>query len=470
MYKVVEYPCRTTVGDSLIKYDVMQHPSLRRPDRVLRRDLRAAVPKELPLAAWWDWVRPTSRHWRVAIGLSEISAGLVGSLPLVMGGLVQMITPAAVRRLGSHKRWVVVCAACQSITFAPLVFFALLGSVSGTTLLAVAAVYWGAGLATGPAWNFWIGTIVPRSIRPRFFAFRTRGQQAGVFAGFLLGGMLLQLAAVSNRTLMAYALLFAAAGICRMVSTALLALQSEPVPLPAKMRQVPWRELRKQLAVHHGGRLLVYLIAMQASVQIAGPYFTPYMFEKLNFNYAQFVALISIAFLAKTIALSLLGNVAKRIGAMRLLWLGGIGIVPLSGCWLIAQNLPWLLFVQLVGGIVWAAYELAFFLLFFESIPEEDRTSLLTVYNLLNTVAWVLGALVGGGLLYAADSSGASYLWIFAVSSAARCGCLLLLARVPAYQVLADRIGVRSVAVRPNSASLDLPVLSSLPDQTTSSE
>ena len=153
---------------------------------------------------------------------------------------------------------------------------------------------------------------------------------------------------------------------------------------------------------------------------------------------------------------------------MRLLWLGGIGIVPLSGCWLIAQNLYWLLLVQLVGGIVWAAYELAFFLLFFESIPEEDRTSLLTVYNLLNTVAWVFGALVGGGLLYAANSSGASYLWIFAISSAARLGCLLLLARVPAYQVLADRIGVRSVAVRPNSASLDVPVLSSLPDQTTS--
>ena len=35
---------------------------------------------------------------------------------------------------------------------------------------------------------------------------------------------------------------------------------------------------------------------------------------------------------------------------------------------------------------------LAFFLLFFESIPEDERTSVLTLYNLINTAAWVGGA------------------------------------------------------------------------------
>ncbi len=34
------------------------------------------------------------------------------------------------------------------------------------------------GLATGPAWNTWIGTIVPRSVRARFFSRRSRVSQA----------------------------------------------------------------------------------------------------------------------------------------------------------------------------------------------------------------------------------------------------------------------------------------------------
>ena len=114
----------------------------------------------------------------------------------------------------------------------------------------------------------------------------------------------------------------------------------------------------------------------------------------------------------------------------------------------------------------WAAYELAFFLLFFESIAEEERTSVLTLYNLLNTTAWVAGSLIGGALLFSFDTSFDGYLLVFALSSVGRLAALLLLARVPRIVVDSDEMGVRTVAVRPGDASLDAPVLASLPDQT----
>jgi MFS family permease len=330
----------------------------------------------------------------------------------------------------------------------------------------VAALYWAAGLATGPAWNTWIGTLVPPPVRPRFFAIRTRASQAAVFVGFLLGGLLLQFTSTQGHVLTAFAALFALAGFCRLVSVSMLARQSEPVPIPAEMRTIPWRKIIHHLLAGSGGKLLLYLAAVQGAVQMAGPFFAPFMFEKLKLTYGQFVALISIAFLAKIVALPLWGKAAQGIGAQRLLWIGGVGIVPLSAGWLVSQQFSWLIVLQLVGGVAWAAYELSFFLLFFESIAEEERTSTLTIYNLINTLAWVGGSLLGGAVLLACGASYQGYLLIFGLSSVARCLALVLLGRTAAIEVESAEMGVRTVAVRPNAAALDAPVLPSLPDQT----
>ena len=56
----------------------------------------------------------------LAVGLGELVAGLVASVPLLAGGVLQTVSPWGIRRLGSHKRWVVLCATVQSLTFLPL--------------------------------------------------------------------------------------------------------------------------------------------------------------------------------------------------------------------------------------------------------------------------------------------------------------------------------------------------------------
>ncbi|MEO2033338.1 MAG: MFS transporter [Planctomycetaceae bacterium] len=287
----------------------------------------------------------------------------------------------------------------------------------------------------------------------------------GVFGGFVVGGIVLQYADNDVQRLPAFALLFVMAGCFRLLSAWMIGQQSEPVPLPANMRQIPWRKVFHHLHASSGGRLLLYLVTVQAAAQMAGPFFTPFMLKKLEFTYGELVALFSIAFFSKVVALPIWGRVAKRIGARKLLWIGGIGIVPLSAGWLVSQHFVWLGFLQFVGGVTWAAYELAFFLLFFESIAEEERTSVLTIYNLLNTTAWVAGSLIGGLILLYCDTSVRGYLVVFALSSVGRLAALFLLARIPDLIVDSDEMGVRTVAVRPGAASMDTPVLPSLPDR-----
>ena len=49
-----------------------------------------------------------------------------------------------------------------------------------------------------------------------------------------------------------------------------------------------------------GRRLLVYLVVVQACVQISGPFFAPFMLKQLGFSYFEFVYLLAVAFVARS--------------------------------------------------------------------------------------------------------------------------------------------------------------------------
>ena len=410
----------------------------------------------------------------LTVGLSEVMSGLVVSVPVLLGGALQMISPWAVAVLKSHKRWVLCCSMLQAASFVPLIVAAIAGYIPPWVALVVASLYWAGGLGTGPAWNVWIGTLVPRTIRAHFFAKRTRLQQGAILVGFLAGGFALEAGkqhdlALGDRhdtTLIVFAVLFAIACVCRIASAAFLAAQTEPQPLPPDRRQVPTLEQLRRYRHSPGGRLLLYIIVVQFGVWITGPYFAPYMNRKLQFSYSDYAVLIAFSFVFKILALPLCGRFAKRWGARRLLTLGGIGIVPLAGMWGVSDSYEWLCVTQVIAGVSWAAYELAFFLLFFESIPANERVSVLTLFNLLNSLALAAGAMIGGMILHYAGETPAAYHALFAISSGWRALALIVLWRVPFIDVPADSVSMQLEELSPTGDLLEGPILSSMPDET----
>src|SRR6056297_3377549 len=100
----------------------------------------------------------------LAIGMGDALAGLLGSVPLLAGALLQLVGPRAVQVLGSHKRWVVLTAGIQGMSFVPLVIAAWLGHMPAWLVFVMVSLYWALNLGGGPAWNTWIGTVVPPSV------------------------------------------------------------------------------------------------------------------------------------------------------------------------------------------------------------------------------------------------------------------------------------------------------------------
>ena len=79
-----------------------------------------------------------------------------------------------------------------------------------------------------------------RGVRIRYFARRTRINQWGIVAGFLAGGVALQVAARLSIPLAVFAVLFFLAAASRIVSFGLLTMHREPQP-PRRARPCRWR-------------------------------------------------------------------------------------------------------------------------------------------------------------------------------------------------------------------------------------
>ncbi|HUG71401.1 MAG TPA: hypothetical protein VMM76_26865, partial [Pirellulaceae bacterium] len=86
-------------------------------------------------------------------------------------------------------------------------------------------------------------------------------------------------------------------------------------------------------------------------------------------------------------------------------------------------------------------------------------------YNFTNALALVLGAVLGAGWLAFVGESGASYLQLFGLSSAARLLALVFLLRVPQMEIRAVSLSLRTLALNASDdGSLDRPVLSTIED------
>ncbi|MFM9058000.1 MAG: MFS transporter [Planctomycetaceae bacterium] len=396
-----------------------------------RRDLRVSIADAAAYSLMVGCGETYIPAFALALGLGPVAAGLAAAVPVIAGAVLQLAAPLGPARMGTNRGWVIVCTTVQAASFAPLVWWALRGRAGLAELLVAASVYWGAGMAGAPAWTAWIATLVPARIRTSYFANRNRLGQFGVFVGFVAGGLALESAERHGTPLAGFAAVFVAAAACRLASTALLVACGEPQP-PGRAavavgaaRRVP--ATLRGMASRPSGRLVAFICCFMFGAHFAGPYFTPYMLEELGFSYHAYLLVFGTSFLTKALVLPMLGRLASRTGPLGLLGLATLAIAPLSLLWLPSAAVGWLVVVQVIAGACWAAYELAVAILLLDAIGDEERTAVVTVYNLGLAVATVAGAGCGGLLLRSLGEDRAAYATVFAVSCVLRAAALPLL-------------------------------------------
>lgn len=352
--------------------------------------------------------------YSLSVGMGETFAGLLATLPLVSGAVLQLFTPHGLQKLKTHKNWVVASATMQALTFVPLVYFTLTSAPNFWMLFLVLTLYWASGFAAGPAWNYWMGRLVQVEQGSVYLAKRAQISQFGILLGLMLGGVALHNKVGFGPFTSVFSILFVLAFISRLASSLLLSKQhyqkewSESAP-KIGIRQswkIFWRNPIKR-------KFFLLLIPFQASVFITAPFVPPYMLAKAKMDYGTFMVAVAALFIGKVLSLEVVNRLKGKISGQRLFLVGAMTIAPLPMAWAFSIDHYYIFFLQFISGMAWACVEVGLSMIFFNELAEDEKVPVVTFYNFINSMAIIIGTFVGGRILWSLGESMKAYYVLF---------------------------------------------------------
>ncbi|MCA9531853.1 MAG: MFS transporter [Myxococcales bacterium] len=434
--------------------------AVKRPRRAssLRTSLRASTYDGICNAVMVGFGESYFPAFALFLGASAFEAGVLATLPILVGSLFQLAVPHITNRTGD-RAWVIALVSVQALSLAPILWRG--GDNTFAWLLGWACVYWVAGLGVNPAWNSWMGRMIPERLRRRYFSRRAVPVQVTLLVALVLAGFTVDAAKRSSHgALVGFLGIFAVAMVARLAGAYCQTWQSAP-PTRASLEPAHLVNVIRGLVVEPYGRLIRLVCLIYFAVFFSAAYFTPYMLNKLGMSYAEFTVLNGAVIVARIFASSYWGKVAGLFGNRRTLQVAGLLMVPLPALWLISDHVGYLLVLQLIAGVVWAGFDLAVVLSFFDCTTNENRSRVLAVYNAANGVAMIAGTLAGG--VFFLHLGGAAYLYVFLGSSLLRLAAVTFFARgagvrLPNEHTFQD-VFVRVVTFRPGNGESMRPII-----------
>jgi MFS family permease len=396
--------------------------------------------------------------WAIHLRVGTLVTGLVVALPQ-LAQVVQIPGAWTTAWLG-HRRACIsfVCAArLVALPLALLPLWRPSQATAGALLVGVASAAALLAVLGNNAWTSWMGELVPRRIRGRYFGRRAGLCTAGGALASAGAGLLLDWARPRGLEGAALAALQLVAGAVGITTAILMARQHDPSPLS----EVPPRSLRPALRPF-GDRsvrgLVAYLAAWNYAVGVAGSFFSLHMLQNLRMGFTLIALHGTTLAVARMVAAPLWGRAIDRLGARPVLATCSFGIAAIPAIWLFATpaRLWPLAFDAILAGVLWGGHSLATFSLPLSVTPKRGRPHYLAAFSLTSGLSFSVATALAGTLAGAwparfevAGHAFFSLQVLFAVTVPLRLAAAFLALRI--HEPAAARIGALLAEVRPAS-------------------
>ncbi len=327
---------------------------------------------------------------------TSVQLGLLSGIPQIVGSTAQMGSNWLMEKISSRQRIVVALSYLQSLTWLPMTLLFWLGSFGPWALIAITTLYSIAGALAGPAWNSWMGDLVPAKERGGYFGLRNRVANSAYLLSTLAAGGTLALFKGYGWEYLGFVAIFIVAFVARALSASMLTRKYDPpFHLDPKMQFSFWQFI-KVAWWRNFGKFALYIASMSFAVNLSGPFFAAYMLKDLHMGYITFTLITSTTVLAKIIAMPVWGRLCDRYGSRRILTLSGPALAVIPVLWLVSTDPAWIFIVHAIAGTVWAGYEISHYTFIFDCTSPERRTTCISYLTLMSGTAAFLGGLTGG--------------------------------------------------------------------------
>lgn len=335
------------------------------------------------------------------LGATQAQIGLMSSFSNLLAALLLLPGAFLAERFVDKHRVSLFCIGGLTrfslllLVFAPFLF-------KGPSLVWAAIVF--SVLRDGfanlgyPAWMAVTNDVVPLDGRGRYFGARN----------FIMGiaGMLITLLAGKIITTFTgqsgYQIAMGAAFIMGLASTFSYAKIKIRYPLPNQEKSSGFhlRTLLNDLKSHPTFLMLILTAAVwNFAINVSGPFFSVHMLQDLKFTANEIGILNVVTALSALLVQNQLGAFSDRMGPRKLQLISMIVIPLLPVGWIFATTVWHIALLNILNGVIWAAYNLSYFNLLLEIIPSDKVPAFSAVYQVVVALSLALGALAGSGVI-----------------------------------------------------------------------
>jgi MFS family permease len=341
----------------------------------------------------------------IAINTSSSMVAMLSSVAGLLGPLSQIVGSKLMERY-SRKRIVLKAILLESLMWLPLIAIAILFYFNILTdqlpffLLLSYAIYIVIGHLAIPAWFSWVGDIVDKKHRGRWFSKRTllTGFVSAVLA--FISSLFLDYTKKEDMIIIGFIILFSFALISRFSSWMIFKNQYEPKMKIKKGENPSFVQFLLNAPKNNFGRFVIFRAFFSFSIAISTPLVAVYLLRTLSFSYTTYMVVVLAGSLFSLSVMGLWGKFADKFGNYRTIQIACIFIPMTPILWIVSTSPIYLILVpSFIGGIFWAGFTLASGNFIYDNIEKEKRGTAISYHNMLMGIGVFLGAGVGAFLI-----------------------------------------------------------------------
>lgn len=362
--------------------------------------------------------------YALAMNATSSQIGIMNALIGLLPAFVQLKASRFIEKY-SRKKVTIFFVVLQALMFIPIIFTSYL-FFTGTAgvvwiLIGLVTLFFVFGAAAGPAWFSWMGSLVPKDRRGRYFSHRNRIVGFFGLATMLIGGLILDRFKIAGYVFVGFGLIFVLAMAGRLIAGFLFTKQYEPKLKIHKKDYFSFFQFLKSGRGTPFGRFTIFTTFMRVATNIAGPFFAVYILRDLSLSYTWFMAIIVSGSVFHLVFYPLLGKISDKYGNIQILKMSCVTISIVPFLWLISKNPYYLVLIpQMFSGFAWAGFWLTTNNYIYDSVRQEKRGLGVAYFNLLNGIGLFVGAGIGAGIAFLNISFMNKILFIFLISGFAR--------------------------------------------------
>lgn len=341
----------------------------------------------------------------IAINSSNSTVAMLSSLSGLLNPLTQTFSARLIERY-SRKKITLFADFLRALTWVIFIGIALMfynGLWVGVLPLFLLIFYSFYSIFVGmghPSWFSWLGDIVDKHKRGRWFAKRNLILGVISFVIAIIASMFLDFFKKNSWIMLGFIILFFLAFICRLIARHILRKQYEPKIKLKKGYYFSFFEFLRQAPKNNFGRFAIFRALFAIACYISAPLIAVYLIRQLEFSYTIYMVIILAGTLFSLFFLELWGKFADKYGNYRTLIITTIIIPIVPILWVLNTNPIYLILIpSAVSGIAWAGFHLAAGNFIYDNVGVQKRALAVSYYNMTLGIGIFIGASISAILI-----------------------------------------------------------------------